>query len=239
MSYTFTLKGYNHVLSANYFPPIELDSRYDYAIGLVGLHTFNTIPNLIEKLNNKFYYDDKILSIPTGAYEVTDIEHFLQNSLADANSNQKELNEVISLKPNQNTLKCVLKSRYKINFQPKDSIGRLLGFSDRILEPNVTYQSDLPVQIINVTTIRVECNITSGAFYEGATAHTLYEFAPCVDPGFSINIEPSNIIYLPVNVRTVNNITLTLLDQDGNPVNFMNEAVILRLHLKKLIPSWL
>ena len=43
-------------LEAQYFPPIELSPNKNYALGLVELLTFNSIPN-IDSNNNMFYVE--------------------------------------------------------------------------------------------------------------------------------------------------------------------------------------
>lgn len=225
MSRTFTLKGTDNVLSADYYPPIDLDPGSEYALGLIGFHSYNSIPNIDHNANKLYYDNDKIVAIPVGSYEITDIEEYLQSVLSK---------EAISLKPNNNTLKCEIKSKFNINFIPNDSIGRMLGFSAKILAANTKHESDLPVKIIKVVTIRIECNVTTSAYYNGSLSHTLYEFAPQAEPGYSINIVPQHIIFLPVLPRRIDNITLTLLDQNGDPVNFRGEEIVIRLELKKI-----
>jgi hypothetical protein len=237
MSQTFTLQGANNIISANYYPPIELGDN-EYCLALIGLHTFNTIPN-IEHGINKFYYGlDQSITIPTGSYEISDIEKYLQGELqrreSNADTNSTKDNDILSLKANNNTIKCEIKCKYLINFSPMDSIGKLLGFSGKTsLEQNQLHVSDMPVSIIKVGSIRVECNIITGAYYNNKLSHTLFEFSPQVDPGYAINIEPRNNIYLPINVKTIHNITLRLIDQDGIPVNFRGENIVVRLELKR------
>ena len=51
-----------------------------------------------------------------------------------------------------------------MNFQPEDSIEQLLGFTPRVLRANKTHISDLPVAMLKVNAVRVECNITTGAY---------------------------------------------------------------------------
>lgn len=234
MSRTFTLKGTSNVLSDTYYPPIELNPSREYALGLIGLYTYNSIPNITE-VNNKFNYDNgKVVQIPTGAYEITDIEAYLQDKLTDSKSTAERKEETFSLKPNNNTLKCEILSKFEIDFQPRESIGRLLGFTKKQLPANKKHESDAPVKIIKVVTIRVESNITTASYYDTRLSHTLFEFAPSVEPGYSINIEPRNIIYLPINTSRIDNITLKLLDQDGDPVNFQGEQIVIRLELKRV-----
>ncbi|CAH1972754.1 unnamed protein product [Acanthoscelides obtectus] len=96
--------------------------------------------------------------------------------------------DVFSLKLNLNTLKCELYSSvHGINFQPKDSIAYVLGYSpSRVLEPRIYHQSDLPVNIVKVRTIHIDSNITVGAFYNDRPSHTIYEFS-ITDEAGSIN----------------------------------------------------
>lgn len=51
MSQTFTLTGRTSELSTYFYPPIKLDPKYEYAIALVGFHTYNSIPNIEEGAN--------------------------------------------------------------------------------------------------------------------------------------------------------------------------------------------
>lgn len=236
MSQTFTLVNTSSVLSEYYYPPVELNNQHGkYCLGLTGIHTYNTIPNIETNINDTFTFDNKIVVIPEGSYEIADIEKYLQKILC---TNADELDtaavdNILSIKANNNTLKVEIKSKYKISFTEKSTVGRLLGFSlGRILQPNQLHTSDLPVEIIKVSTVRVECNIITGTFYGNQLSHTLFEFSPNVEPGFAINIEPRNIIYLPLNVRVIENITIRLVDQDGNLVNFRGEKIIVRLELK-------
>ena len=214
-SFTLTLSGTSSVLEAHYFPPIELSPFKNYALGLVELLTFNSIPN-IDEGKNKFYVGEEIITIPTGSYEIEDIENDLRKVLSTHDIS-------ISLQPNNSSeIKC---SR-PIDFGPEDSIGRLLGFTPRTLSANITHTSDLPVTILKVNSLRVECNITTGAYINGQRVHTIHEFFPVVPPGYKI------VIYLPITVQAIDHLQLKLIDQDGQFVNLREEIVTIRLHIK-------
>lgn len=234
MSLTFTLKGRSSTLSANFYPPIQLDPRYNYSIALVGFYTYNSIPNIEEGRNNKFYYDNgKVIEIPTGAYEISDIEKYLQKQMVQK-SNNKVADDIISIKPNNNTLKCELRSMYDIDFTPKDSLAKLLGFSHQKIPKLKLHTSNTPVNIIKVVTIRIECNVARGCYYDNQQSHTIFEFAPAVEPGYAINVEPNNHIYLPIiNRDLIDNLTVKVIDQNSELVNFRNEEIIIRLEIKK------
>ena len=101
-------------------------------------------------------------------------------------------------------------------------------------KPGVVYESEGRVMINHINSIRVHCNIASGAYLNGQPTHAIHEFYPEVPPGYKIIMVPSNIIYFPVNVRTLNVVSVTFKDQDGNNVSFNGEVVTLRLHIKKV-----
>lgn len=223
-SFTLTISGTSSILEAQYFPPIELDAHKNYTLGLVELLTFNSIPN-IDVGNDKFYVGNEIITIPTGSYEIEDIETYLQSELTNRGIS-------ITIKPNNNTLRSEIVCNRDINFLPDDSIGSLLGFTRRILEANKNHKSDLPVAILKVNALRVECSITAGAYINERKVHTIHEFFPLAPPGYKIIEVPSHVIYLPITSKTIDHIQLRIVDQDGDLVNFRGEVITIRLHIK-------
>lgn len=226
MALTITLNGNNAVLTADYFPPIELQKQYDYVCGLVDFQTYNSIPNIDER-SNLFHIGDEVITFPTGSYEVNDIYKHIYQTLLER---KKEYN--FALFVNKNTLKCVIAANVPIYLSSERSIGSLLGFSKRKLMPNVKHLSDIKVNINKVNVIRIECNIVSGAYVNNKSVHTIHEFSPTVEPGYKIVEVPRNVIYLPVNVKQITSISLRLVDQDGDLINFRDELITVRLHLK-------
>lgn len=226
-SFTLTLSGASSVLEAEYFPPIELSPTKTYLLGLVELLTFNSIPN-IDNGANKLSITDKDgasrdLTIPTGSYEIEDIEKYVQQALPDVS---------INIKANNNELHSEILCDGVVNFSAEDSIGRILGFTNRVLQPNQTHKSDLPVAILKINSLRIECNITSGAYINGQKVHTIHEFFPAVPPGYKIIEVPSHVIYLPITVQSIPHLQLRIVDQDGKLVNFRGETITIRLHVK-------
>lgn len=231
MAQLLTLKGFTSTISEDYNPPIQLDPAYDYGLALLSFHSCNSIPNILK--GKKFYLIDSINKTPLtiemeeGSYEITHIEDYIKKNLPKG--------AAFSLKPNTTTLQCELRcDQYSIDFQPDDSLGDILGFSKKLLEPKILHRSDLPVNIVKVRTIHIDTNITGGAYYNNSPSHTIYEFAPLVNPGEEINEIQRNPIYLPVEKRNeIHNITLEVLDQNFHSVNFRGELILARLHLKR------
>lgn len=246
MSVIFTLKSRTPTLSIDFPNPIQLNPNYQYGLALIGFHSYNTIPNI--EFGTPFYYfdtkekKDRFITIPEGSYEISDIQNYIRKKLVFRSNqvlkSEVEEEEIFYLKPNNNTLKCEIFHRdFNINFKYGNRLGNLLGFSERVLEAGKVHVSDLPVNIVKVRTIHIDSNITVGAYYNNKPTHTLYEFPISVDPGFAIDEIPKNLIYLPVVCNEINNITLSVLDQDFNLINFRGEEIIIRLELRKNGPS--
>lgn len=128
MSLTLALDGTESTLSANYFPPIELDENSEYRIGLLSFETYNSIPN-IDITNNKFHFDNgKTIEIPVGAYEIKDIAQYLRMELQRISTKEKQY--FADITTNNNTMQTSIKATFDIDFSKPDSIGKLLGFKE-------------------------------------------------------------------------------------------------------------
>lgn len=245
MSYTITLTGHSSVLSSNFYPPIELKSNCRYGLALLGFYTYNSIFN-VDESNNMFAYMEKDGETPTqiritpGAYEINEIAKVMQRNLKKSCNIEGEdagCDLLFSLVANNNTLKCELKSSYSIDFRVKNSIGGLLGFGSVLLKSGKRHVSSDNVDIMKVRIVRVDCNIISGAYLNSAQSHTLFEFDIDVEPGYKISKEPQNNIYMPImpeGRQSIDNITLRILDDNGDLINFRGEKLIIKVELKKI-----
>ena len=231
MGYRFSLSGNTSELESRFFPPINLPENKNWSIGLIGLETYHTIPN-IDSLNNKLYYsidgkEKKSISVPTGSYEISSLNDFLKAHLGTEN---------FALSANNSTLKVKLFTKYRIDFTEENTLAPLLGFESKVLHPKSsagkTFESDTVVSIIRVNTIRVQCNLVSQSFINGESDHIIHEFFPNVEPGYKIIEVPSPPIYLPINMNRIDRITVRLLDQDSRLINFRGETIFLALHIR-------
>lgn len=241
MSHTFTLSSRTSVLSTEFYPPIQLDAGSRYGLGLTGFYSYNSIFNVDEN-NNRFGYrtsaEDSITTvvhIPPGAYEINEIYSALLRAMNI--DTEDDASERFVLRANNNTLKCEIWSVYEIDFSTEKSIGNLLGMEAKVFPPNKTYESTLPVDIMKVRMIRIDCNVISGAYLNAYESHTLFEFDIDVEPGYKLTREPANIIYLPIRPEGrhfIDNITVRILDDNGDLINFRGEKIIVKLELKNL-----
>lgn len=238
-SYTVSVAGNSSTLKSTLFPALRLRKDKEWEVALLDLTTYNSIPNVLEGVNNKIHYyktkgkdnkysDIQEIQLPTGSYEVDDINDVIQNELGK---------NVIAISGNNNTLKTELKSLYYIDFGKEGSMGRLLGFpsTTSILEPGKTHVSENTVNIIQVNAINVMCNIIHGSYKNGENSHILHTFYLSVPPGFKIIERPHNLVYLPLNTSYISDIVLNILDQDGRQVDFRGEDIVIRLHIRTVV----
>lgn len=230
-SITLALTGNSSLLHATFYPEIELDEKFNYSCSLLDFYTYNSIPNIHED-NNKFHYSTskdnliEVITIPVGSYEIDKIGVYLEKEL-----HKRKI--TFHLNANTNTMKCKIECDAVIDFTQSKSIGSVLGFSKRKLIANHLHTSDKVVNIQTVNSIRINCDLTTGSFHNGASTHTIYEFSPTVDPGYKINEQPRHLIYLPVIRKRISEINVTIVDQDGRLVDFRGEKITCRIHIKR------
>lgn len=229
-SMTITISGDTSSLNANFYPEIELDKNSEYSCCLLDLHTYNSIPNVHEK-NNKFFYSldngetFQYITLPVGSFEVAEILYLLHGEF--------EAKQIpIEMTANSSTMKCKIKTAVPIDFTRNGSIGSVLGFGSRILEHG-DFTSDKLINIQNITNLKVECDLTTGSYHNGRPTHTIYEFDPTVDPGHKINEQPKHLIYLPIVRRRISTLNISIVDQNGELVDFRGETITCRIHIKR------
>lgn len=55
-------------------------------------------------------------------------------------------------------MKCEIVSRYEINFTHQHSLASIVGFGNNVNLENISHEFTLPMDIMEVRIIRVDCN---------------------------------------------------------------------------------
>jgi hypothetical protein len=225
--YTITLNGNSSELSCDIFPPLEVDETTQLC--LLSLQTNNSIPNIEPGCNTIGYKNssgEKIyITIPTGSYELSELESVIQNVIAIDNIS-------FQLQADTNTLKCKMINSHDIDFTDDNNISRLLGFKNRIYEAG-QHESDTIVNIMKVNCIKIECNLISGSFSDGTPSQTIHEFYPSVPPGYKIIEVPRHPVFYSLNTTSISKVDIVLKDQDGSLINLREQPITIRLQIKR------
>ena len=221
-------------------PKIELDTKKKYEIALVNLETYYSFPN-IDDSNNIFVYSHDQgqtwtkIKIPVGSYEIDDLNNYLRFEMERLGHHDEVNNEpAINIAANSNTLRCILiiGKGYFVDFNHTNNLSKVLGFTGQKYGEGF-HESEKPVNILSINSILVNIDIIDGSYVNGKTKNTIYSFFPDVSPGFKIIESPVNLVYLPILPYTIQNLNLSITDQDENILNLRGEKLTARFHIRE------
>ena len=254
----------NSIIKTYFDNPIELDLKKNYEIALVGLDTVHSYTNINSK-NNVFRYSPNngtqsyTIYIEEGAYELSEINDYLQNEMKkQVGSLYREDGVVIGA--NLTTLRATLKfgkpgptTKYWVGFNVNNSLAPVLGFNrgestyverredpidpDKVTSYTDYYESENIVRINDVSIIRVTNDIIGSSYSDGKITNDIYSFHPDVPPGYKISEKPFHLIYLPIMISKISRMETTIVDQNGNLIDFRGEDIIIRFHVRERITS--
>ncbi len=226
--------------------PLELKPDMNYKIALLWFSAYNTVFNIIEGVNNMFYFyheDDEEpnvikVKLPSGAYEFSQINYEIDRQIKLLG-----MKSVIKLTIDKTTSKTqltLLRDDLVVCFDFEHSLKDLLGFT----QSRYHYSEEnkgiiISEKIINITklsTINVECSIIRNSYMNGQQKNILYSFPSYTVPiGFKIIERISHPIFLPVHkTSTISAITIRIVDENDELVNFNGEEIALALELKQV-----
>ena len=221
-------------------PKIELERNKVYEIALVNLETYYSFPN-IDDSNNLFVYSHDQgqtwtkIKIPIGSYEIDDLNNTIKFEMERIGHYDEVNNEpFINISANSNTLKCILiiGKGYQVDFNQPNNLSKVLGFTGQKYNEGF-HESEKPVNILSINSILVNIDIIEGSYVNGKTKNTIYSFFPDVSPGFKIIESPVNLVYLPLLTDTIQNLNLSITDQDENVLDLRGEKLTARFHIRE------
>ena len=239
-SFQVIVSGNQSSFNTLFNPKIELDTKKAYEIALVNLETYYSFPN-IDDSNNIFVYSHDRgqtwtkIKIPTGSYEIDDLNQTIRFEMEKV-GHYDEVNQesYINIAANSNTLKSILiiGKDYQVDFDQPNNISKVLGFTGKKYIEGF-HESEKSVNILSINSIFVNIDIIDGSYVNGKTKNTIYSFFPNVAPGFKIIESPVNLVYLPILPYTIQNLNLSITDQDENLLNLRDEKLIARFHIRE------
>lgn len=175
----------------------------------------------------------KRVDIPTGSYEIEDIARYVNRELDY---------DAIAVKLDRNSLKTMIKAKVYdviVSAEIADILGFGTGHQVREYDPPLFIPartkkfSPFVPRITRVNILRILCNLAYGSYINDKPTHSLHEFHPNVGVGYKISEVPRHVIYFPINSTVLSNLTLNVVDQHNQLVDFRGEEITVRIHLRK------
>ena len=222
-------------------PRISLDDDKKYQLRLLSASIVYCMPNINQTKNNntlKFgwvhtYIDPvskaqktdtytNVIVLEDGLYSVDDLNEAISEYTIKYNNGYEN---VVYFEPEESTSKIYLKSEYDgitIIFS-QSTLLPMLGFTTSTVMP--TYSGKLTIKSTNqavlssLQNILVKCDCTAGAYFNSNQSTIIASITPNVLPYHNIAYEPYHPIRCSVNKGYIENMTITLVDQDNNPID--------------------
>ena len=210
---------------------LDLNTEYNYELGLMWFCCFNTIFNITNKNNTFITHTTKepkpqILRLDPGAYEVKEINTKLQ-----------EKNKNIKVEADLTNSKCILniKADTSLRFEKDSFFHTVLGFKDNVIYKPGTHTSEDIIKISDISTINIKCNSIKSSYMNGNETNILYSFpSNTVASGYKIIERMNPPIYFPLTDKYIKQMYFQITDENDNLIDFNNETITMCLHLKQV-----
>jgi hypothetical protein len=218
--------GNQVILSLN--PPILLDDKKKYEMRLLNANIVYCMPNVTSVNNTLTYtyqgYTHNIV-FDTGIYSLDDIN--VNISLYTAIGNNGGDGNLIVFSADESTSKiyCFFdQPNVVIDCGAPNSIMPMLGFpaSSGLMGGLIIaswIKSATSAQLNSIQNILVKCDATTGSYSNGQLSNVIACVVPNVTSYSTIIYTPVHPTRCPINVRRLDSITFTLVDQNNNDID--------------------
>lgn len=213
--------------------PINLDQNKNYNVSLIFFTVYNTIKNVTSK-NNSFHYKEKnkewkTVKLREGSYEIENLNTEIQKQTG-IDENVFSFGAISYL--NRAEIKIKKDSGLWIKFDT-NSFGNILGFNNETYKETTTAQNR--ADISKISTINIKTNLIDGGYIRHKRNNILHTIPTFTVPvGYKIIEKPSFPIKAPLSKKTIDVITIEIVDEDGNYIDFSGEEITIKLIIEQV-----
>lgn len=227
-------------VTVNFNPKINLESKKKYQLRCLNANIVYCMPNVISGVNNKLYYNIngatdgasfRTLTFDAGLYGLRDINRTISYFTADPNNGNNS--KLIQFSADAATSKIYVtfdQPNTAISLFFTDSIMTMLGFDISQANSSLGYtignypvkaslKSKNQAQLNSLQNILIKCDIVTGSYQNSQLSNVIACVTPDVASYSTIIYSPLHPLRLPINVDTIESMTITLVDQDGKEVD--------------------
>jgi hypothetical protein len=86
---------------------------------------------------------------------------------------------------------------------------------------------------MKINCIKVECNLITGSFCDGAPSQIIHELYPTVPAGYKIVEVPRHPVFYGLNTTSITKVNIVLKDQNDCLINLRGEPITIRLQITR------
>ena len=227
-------------VTVDFNPKINLDSKKKYYLRCLNANIVYCMPNVISGVNNKLYYyinganvgaSFRTITFDAGLYSLLDINRTISYFTTDPNNGDNS--KLIQFSADSATSKIYVtfdQPNTCISVFFPDSITSMLGFDLSQGDSSKAFtignnpvktsiKSKNQAQLNSLQNILIKCDIVSGSYQNSQLSNIIACVTPDVASYSTIIYSPYHPLRLPIDVDTIESMTLTLIDQDGKEVD--------------------
>jgi hypothetical protein len=213
---------------------MEFNEDSTYYVSLIEMTGTSFFPNVTEA-NNKFYYTNAgkaiTLTVPTGAYDVSDYNDFICMSVPKITGDKNPIN--ISLHSPTGKVIITLATGYRIDFTKANTFREELGFASVVLSESENISPNM-ADVVKVGKVYVSCDICRGSNLNGKDTNIIFSFANTKKYGYPLAFTPQKRQPKLLLIKSFNKITFGFADENGNPVDFLGSPTSLAIEIKEI-----
>ena len=217
-------------------PPIVLDDNKSYQMRLLNANIVYSMPNITTKNNTLVYNDGYVnhtITFDNGIYGIQDINKQISNSffvLTDEPSSQFFYFEALE---STSYIRLYIDHSYTIK-ACSNNIMTLLGFEnidfpestpiDQKYKPQSNadwnmYTSVAKASLNPLHNILIKCDSVNGSYFNTTHSTIISVVTPDVSPYSTIIYRPVHPLRIPINIKRIDQMTITLVDQDNKDID--------------------
>ena len=171
------------------------------------------------------------ITFPTRIYDYVDINEFIHKAIGITGNNN---NYGISVLFNLSTYKVFIQlaTGYQIDFTQSGNFNVLLGFDKKIVSSS-EYGSNFPNITNSVDNLYLKCSLVSDAIVSGKRSNVLFSFSTSTKiRSMPFEIHPNQYLWHKINTKTISEVTVWLVDDEGRDVDLNDIDISLTVVVK-------
>ncbi len=224
--------GKSHNFTTHFQPALDF-SDGEYSVALISALVPYTFFNISSALgNNNFHFTNNgvpaTISFPDGSYSVDAINNYIKGVLGP---------NVIQVLTDLNRLRVylVISTNYTVDFTFNDTFRSLLGFNSGVYNAGTVYAQNEPDITNGNDSFYIICDLvdSSASSIGPIRSPVLYGFDFTVGQGSAQELIPTERVHLPIAKSYCSDVTVQIVNQNGQLVDLNNEKVVVNMVITK------